>query len=151
MLSLLAALVISIAYVDSSDTYTKLLTTIERHYAELQQDYDAMAKAPRYRWIIVSIDDFPWHCASYDPESSDEDIDIYVEDYDVIIRHPKGDRTRALVAVKSYIDKGDIIRARVHRLYFYKKNSYGNWYEERKCVKAAEDYNVEGHYFYCSE
>jgi len=151
MLSLLAALVISIVYVDSSDAYTRLLTTVERHYIKLQQDYDSMAKANRYRWEIVPIDEFPYHCSNYDLENTEEDVDIYVESYGVIIRHPKGDRSRALVAVKSYIEKDNVIKSRVHRLYFYKMNSYGNWYEERKCIKAEEDYNVEGRYFYCSE
>lgn len=149
MINLLATILLStVINGDSSDTHLKLIDVITRNYNRKQADYNEMAQAPRYFWEIIRTNEFPYYCTNYsfDADSSEE---VYLSGYGEVIRHPYGDSHLAQIAVRSYIKKYGKVDARVTRMFFYRLNSKGVWYQEKKPIKVVEEYNFEGNYFYC--
>jgi hypothetical protein len=105
-----------------------IVEQVSHEYSRKQADYNAMAKANRYKWEIVDVIDFPYWCVEGVGCSRSGDK-LWIPGYgQVLLKTDEG----VYIGVRSWIDRDSPEdKAQVTRLFLYKQNSNGLWYRAR--------------------
>jgi hypothetical protein len=100
-----------------------LVDVVVREYEEKQNDYNDMARANRYRWEMVTVDELPLWCHEAARKTVDGEP-IWVDGYGrVLMRTDEG----MFIAIRSWIDRQNEEQSQVTRLFQYKKTENGIW------------------------
>jgi hypothetical protein len=106
-----------------ASAYEYLVRTLDKEYSRKQAEYNEMARAKRYHWEILTINEFPFWC----DENATGNIDgetRWVDGYGkVLLKNGDG----VYVAVRSWIERGRDDQTQVIRLFQYRKSSDGVW------------------------
>ena len=100
-----------------------LVDIVAKEYKEKQDEYNEMARANRYRWEMVTVDELPLWCH----ESARKTVDgepIWIDGYGrVLMCTDEG----MFIAIRSWIDRPNEEQSQVTRLFQYRKTDQGNW------------------------
>ncbi len=128
--------VISIFAVHAQD-YHDLIEKINQEYSRKQLEYNKLVRAKRYKYEILTVEQFPVWCSDEFPESA-EAVPVWVDEYGTAVLETENG---AFVGVQSWIDRGDGKDARVTRLFLY-RYVYRHWRRE-DMLKVIERWDEE--------
>lgn len=130
--------------------YDRVLNILTQRYEHQREEYKKMYRQDVFKWSFVEYNRFPFECSEYDFGKDSNEVG-WVWNEGPIIGMVRGDSTNIQVAVLSYIDrritkgqkKQQTVEALVYRMYFFKRNSSGTWYENKTPQKVVENWNGE--------
>ncbi len=100
-----------------------LVDVVAKAYNAKQTDYNQMARADRYQWEMVTVEEYPLWCHEAARKAVDGEP-IWIDGYGrVLMRTDEG----MFIAVRSWINRRNDEQSQVTRLFQYKKNRQGIW------------------------
>ncbi|MBD3317018.1 MAG: hypothetical protein GF344_14610 [Chitinivibrionales bacterium] len=106
-----------------ASNFEELLRLVDKEYTRKQTEYNEMARAKRYHWEILTINEYPLWC-NEDATSGIDGEAVWVDGFGKVLLE---DKNGVYVAVRSWIDRKKDDQAQVIRVFQYRKSRYGVW------------------------
>jgi hypothetical protein len=126
----------AVLFIQAGDHHA-LVEKINEEYLRKQREYNKLVHSKRYRFEILTVEQFPTWCSDEFPESRESEP-VYADEFGTVVLETENG---AFVGVRSWIDRGEKKDARVTRLFLY-RYVYRHWRRE-DVIKIIERWDEE--------